>query len=877
MTGGQPPLSGLVRALLRLLLGARDARTLFSELQETYELRRDREGPAPARAWLRREGRRAVAHAALERLRPGKSGTIAGFLRELRHAARRLVRAPAFALTVVLTVGLGVGGTTAVFAVVHGVLIAPLPYPEPDEIVNIYTEIPGQDWGLSMADYVALEEQQTTLEETAFSTRGYATLSTPEGAERIEYRAVTPSFFRLLGIDPPLGRGFTEEEAEPGGERVAVVSWEFWQTRLGSDPGAVGRTIRLDGDPVPVVGVLPRRPDPLTARADLLVPLPVATPPRKGPFGFLAIARIRDTQRGAAAQELAAIENRIFPIWQDSWPRPDATWGMQDLKTLVVGDTGPALWIMLGAVGFLLLIACVNTANLLVARGLGRRQELAVRAALGASRGRLLGYALSESAVLAVLSTGAALGIAVAGTRLAATYGSDFIPRTGEIGITPPVLLFLGATTLGALVLFGLIPALGSRRVGTARHLGSSGRGASTARGASRLRQGLVVGQFAVTAPLLVGAALLLISLNELRGVDPGFDSHRILSARVVLPSGAYSDPAERWAAWERLERRVAAIPGVDEVGVGTGRPPDHTAFSNNFVVEDRPVASGEAQPASPWVVAEPGYFRALGVDVVEGRMFDPGRDPPRVLLVDQAWARRFFPEDTPVGRRIRHGACTRPECDPWTIIGVVEDVRYRGLDRSGEGTVYMSFSAWGGNDAYLFVRSRTGEPGALAPALRRVVGDEEPGAPITELATGDQLLSSSLKEPRYLSLLVAGFAALALILALVGIYGVMAYFVQDHRKEMSIRLALGGEPGALARLVLGSALRLAAGGTVVGVAAGLVLSGSMEALLFGVASTDPAPFVGVAALLVGVAAAAAAPPALRATRVEPARVLREE
>lgn len=555
---------------------------------------------------------------------------------------------------------------------------------------------------------------------------------------------------------------------------------------------------------------------------------------------------------------------------------------MRDLKEHVVGDAGRVLWVALSAVGFLLLIACANAANLLVARGLAQRSELAVRNALGASRGRLLRHLLAESGVLALAGAGAALGLAVAGVGLVTSYGARFIPRIHEVGLTGPVLLFFGAATLGALALFGVVPALqatGSTVRDPASTLRSGGAGASTDPGARRLRHVLVGGQFAVAAPLLVGAGLLLVSLDRLREVDPGFDGRHTLTAQLHLPPDRYpyADSAGVREAWERLANEIRELPGVASAGLGTGRPPDRPAFGNNFVVEDRPLGEGEAQPATPWVVAEPGYFRTLGLDVVEGRMFDGERDPPRVALVDETWAGRFFPEGHAVGRRFRHGACTRPSCPAWTVLGVVEDVRYTGLDDPGEGTVYMNFRRWPDLTAFVIVRTVTDEPEALIPTLRRVVRGEDPGIAVSELAIGEDLLSRTLQQPRYLGSLVAAFAGLALVLALVGVYGTMAYFVQQRRKDIGIRLAVGGEPSSVAGLVLGAGVKLAAGGTALGMVLGLALSGYLESVLFDVRPTDPVVFGAVAALLVGVAAAACWGPARRAARTDPAGTLREE
>lgn len=875
----RPRLSPLVRRALALLLPEPDCRTLVSELEEGWEVRAATKGPEAARAWLRREGRRAVYHALAARVaRPG-FGRPSGVLGDIRYALRRLLRAPTFTVTVVFSLAVGIGGTTAVFSLVHAVLIQPLPYPDADELVQIYTDIPGQSWGFSMVDADALVAQQSAFEELAFLWARSALLDTPQGGQLIRVRRVTPSFFAVADIRPAAGRGLIEADVAPDAEAVALVSWSLWQGRFGGDPAIVGRTIVVDGAPVTVAGVMPRDVDPLTDGFDVVTPLAVRTPARKGPFGILAVGRVREEMRPTAAAELAAIEDRIFPLWESSWPRPEATWVMRDLKAQVVGSSGSVLWVILGAVGLLLLIACANTSNLLVARGLARRREITIRAALGASRHRILRHVLAESAVLTVVGSLAALGVAFVGVEVVTTYGSDFIPRIQEVDFTRPVALFFAGVTAMAAVLFGLLPAVQVSGETRAATLGSWMRGSTADRDTWRLRRALVVSEFAIAAPLLVGAGLLMMSLAGLQGVDPGFDARRTLTTRIILPSARFAsaDTSEVRAAWADLTARLGRLPGVASVGIGTGRPPDRPAFGNNFVLEDRPLSAQEAQPATPWVIAEPGYFHALQLDVVQGRMFDGERDPPRVALVDERWARRFYPGESAVGRRFRHGACTLPSCPAWTVLGVVEDVRYTGLDDAGEGTVYMNFQRWGESDAFLIVRSDEPHPAALLAPVRRAIQDEVPGAALVEPATGEQLLVDTLEEPRYLGTLVAIFASLALVLALVGIYGTMAYFVRQQRKGIGIRLALGSRSHAVAGSVVGQGVGLSVVGTFAGLAVGIGLAHALENVLFGIRPTDIRTYGAVAVLLLAAAALASSGPALLAARTDPADTLRED
>jgi putative ABC transport system permease protein len=667
---------------------------------------------------------------------------------------------------------------------------------------------------------------------------------------------------------------------------VVVVSHRFWQERLGGRPDVVGQPVRLDGSDYAVAGVLPRAVGPLEQRQDLFVAAQWSTPPRKGPFFITVLGRLRDdAARAAAGSELRAINRRLFPLWKSSYQDEKASWAMADLKSFVVGEAGTTVALALAAVGLVWVIACVNAANLLVARVTSRRRELAVRSALGASRSRVVRYLLAESGLLAIGAGAVGVALAWAGVGLLRDLGAAYLPRTQEMALDGPVLWFLAAVTGASGLLFGLIPALHGTGGSMEETLRSSGRSATGSVAVRRLRRALVGSQFAVATPLLIVAGLLLASLDGLRRVDLGFDTHNLLSGAILLPAAQYEEAGRVAAFWDELQRRVEALPGVSGVAFTDSRPPNDASNRNNFDLEDTPTPPGQSQPVTPWVSVTPEYFRLLGLTLLQGRLLDDrdGRDEAPVVVVDRTWARRFFHgEGAAIGKRFREGGCTT--C-PWTtVVGVVSDVKYAGLDRPDQGTVYWPVAERGSHPVetmtarfrYLVLRT-SADPALVLPAVRQVVRDLDPNLPFSSVATVDDLVTAELYQPRSLSLLVGGFAIVALILSIVGIYGVMAYYVQQHAKDISIRLALGGRPAAVLRLIVGQGMKVVAGGVVIGLFAALLLTRLLSSLLFGIGAADAFTFVAATVFLLAVALVACFMPARRATSLQPAAVLREE
>ncbi len=801
---------------------------------------------------------------------------LADLVEDLRVGARGLFRAPVLALAIVATVGVGIGGTAAIFAAVDAALLRPLPYAEPDRLVRVYTDSPPFRFRFSAVDFLALQAQQTSFEGLACYTDKVMTFSDGDTAALAEGRLVSWTYFRVLGIGPELGRDFSEQDGRPGSPRTVIVSRGFWQSRLGGRTDGLGRPIRLDGADYTLLGVLPARVGPLEQRQDFFVVQPFDAPTRRGPFLYTVVARLRPgVEFPVAGQELRAINKRIFPLWKASYQDEKATWSMVGLKAHVVGTASTMAGLALAAVALVWLVACANASSLLVARVTSRRAELAVRTALGASRGRIVRFLLAESALLALASVAIGSALARVGVGLLRGVETPYVPRMHEIAFDGPVAWLLGGLGLVSALMFGLVPALHGTGTQVEGPMRSLQRTASASTGVRRLRRVLVGSQFAIATPLLVVTALLLVSLNALKNVDIGFDGRAVLTGAIRLPSAQYRDDARvRWT-WDEVERRVASLPGVAAVAFADGLPPNGVGNFNNFDLEERPAAAGRPQPVTPWVAATPGYFRVLGLTLLEGRLLDERDAQQEELLsvvVDRAWARRFFPRESAVGKRFREGGCTT--C-PWTtVVGVVSEVKYAGLDKPDQGTVYWPLA--GSLSRYLVVRTHE-DPSVLLPALERVVHQLAPGAPLTDAATIDELAARSLARPQTLSTLVAAFALITLVLSVIGVYAVMSYYVQQHLKEISIRLALGGGRGDVVRLVVSQGMQVVGAGVAIGLVIAFWTTGLTESLLFQVRASDPFIFAAIAGGFLVAALAACLLPAARAAAVEPATLLRQE
>ncbi|MEJ2204858.1 MAG: ADOP family duplicated permease [Gemmatimonadota bacterium] len=863
------------------LLSGREADLALADLEELH------------RAWADALGREEADRRYLRQLRQYPIRLLAQRLGrllrppaprppDLRQALRSLVRAPGLSAAILLTLGIGIGGCTAIFAIVDVLYLRALPYPEQDRVFWIYTDAPPNRWPFSVVDFEALSRGRTSFGEIAAYTRGSATLVDARGAERIPTLRVTPGFFELLGVTPRSGRAPSPADAEAAAPATALVTLDFAGRRLGATrpngSDAIGHTLRLDGELVEVAGVVPSDTGPLTSGVAVFPTLRLEPPARKGPFFLAVLGRLDEaTEAGTAAAELRRLNDDLFPLWVDSYQDDRATWGMMSLPELLQGNVDRLLLVLMGAVALLLLIAATNATNLLLSRVIGRRQELAVRAALGASRGRILAHLFVESGILALGGVLVGLLVAQAAIAIMPTVADAYIPRLDEVSLSGPTLLLALALSAGCALLFGLVPLMRpSSHSGLEPTLRSGGRGASHGRADQRTQRLLVVSQLAVAVPLLVGAALLLSSFARLGRMDPGFEPEGLLSLRVGLPLATYPDPEGRKQFWDPLVDRVAALPGVLSVGLANARPGQVFQDSNNFDLEDRPTPPGQSQPSVPWIIAEHGFFETLRIPLVEGRWFDPADDlgAEPVVLVDRAWARRFFPDGSAVGRRMRSGGQTT---GPWiTVVGVVGDVPYSEAGQEGQGAVYMPDPRRGSTAPFLYVRT-SGDPGGLVARIRTEIRRADPGLPLTDVASGEAVLHASLTRPRHLTTLLTAFAAVALALAVVGLYGVLAQTVQRRRPDIAIRLALGGSPRAVLSLVLGQGMTLVGVGIAAGLVVALALTRVLEGLLYEVSPRDPLILVGVTGLMLAVSAMACLLPGRRAVRVDPIEALRED
>ncbi|MEO6212612.1 MAG: ABC transporter permease [Vicinamibacterales bacterium] len=863
--------------LLRLLVDDTDRRTIEADLAELHELRRRQDGDRAAARWLRRQRLLYPVHLLLHRLRAAvirRVTTMPDLWRDFSYSVRSLARKPVLAATIIATVGVALGATTGMMSVVRGVLLNPLPYADPGSLFWVYTDNPPFRFRFSVVDYRALEGDHPAFSAVAAYQTRSVTLTQGDLAERATAKSVTGSYFGLLGQSALIGRLFDPSD-DAGGDRIAVLTAAYWTRRFGSDSSALGRSVTVDGESFTIVGVLQKAVGPLESNVALFTAARWPPPKRKGPFLTMVLGRLRPGISAASAlQPLRATSTALFPIWKASYQDEKATWGLLELKSRVVGETGSTLLLVLGAVACVLLIACANAINLLVGRALDRRQEWAIRGALGASRGRLLQHLLVESGVLTAGAAAVGLGVAILAVKLVATYGEGYIPRLDEIQLAWPVLGWLAAlaTASGVLIFMGgLIPALLGSRQRMDQTLRSSSRSTTGGRGARRVRHALVAAEFALATPLIVAAILVMASLNRLEHVNVGIDAERVLTAELALPAGRYPEPSQRRAFWDRVRERLIAIPGVESAALSDSVPPRNAGNLNNFDLEDHPTPAGQNQPLCTWVAASAEFFRAVGLPLQRGRLLDERSLEENVVLVDDAWANRFFPRQEVLGRRFREGGCTT--C-PWiTVVGVVATVKWSGLEAPDEGTVFTPFVDL--PNGYVVLRS-IGDPSTLTAELRRAVHDIDPGLALAHTATGVDLVSQSLTTPRYLSVIVGMFALAALVLSVVGIYGVMAYFVQQNTRNIGIRLALGGTPSVVRRMVVLEGLRLVAAGVVVGVPAAFLLARFLRTMLFGVSATDLPTMLGVPAALLMIAAIACVAPGRRAANLAPADILRD-
>jgi len=801
---------------------------------------------------------------------------------DVRYGARGLARSPGFTLVAALTLALGIGANTAVFSVVNAVLLRSLPYAHADRLVAVWAhDAKAQDdhsyfSGPAVCDF---REQNRSFESlTGFSPRWSFNLKGEGEPERIYGFFASANFVETLGVAPLLGRGFTAENDRPGAPLVALLSYGLWQRRFGGDPGIVGKAINLDDGPVTVVGVLPADFRMLdgTVRgevAEIWLPLELNPAVQRGRQVRLCsmIGRLRP---GLAREQAQAEFSGIAGQLAQQYPDSDANIGanLVPLQEEVTGKARPLLLALAGAVGLVLLIACANVANLMLARATARHRALAIRAAMGAGRGRLVRELLTESTLLSLLGGAGGVALAVWGVRVLVALAPAALPRREEIAVDGAVLFFTLAMALVTSALFGLIPAMQASRVQVSDALKEGSRGTGGA-GRHRLRSALVVVEVALALVVVIGASLLIRSFIKLQGVDPGFRVENIVAMDL---SSLGPDAARRSAMMEDLYSRLRALPGVTAAGevsrlplAGVGGNP-----ASNLQIEKRPVPRGQ-EPQIDFRRASREYFRAMSIPLLAGRMFqqsdDARPDVPAVAILNQAAVEKFFPGEEPLGQRIQLGG------GAWfTIIGIVGNIRHVGLSMRPRPEAYMHTLQGPLNNPQLVVGT-AGDAAAAIHSIRGVIRAVDPNIVISRVSTMEEVRYQSLSGPRFSTILFGVFAVLALALGLVGIYGVMAYSVTQRTHEIGIRMALGALRGDVLRMVVGHGMKLAGTGAAIGLIAAFAITRVMSALLYETSPTDPLTFAAVVTLLLAVALLACAVPALRATRVDPLVALRYE
>ncbi|HEY0003633.1 MAG TPA: ABC transporter permease [Pyrinomonadaceae bacterium] len=798
--------------------------------------------------------------------------------KDLRYGVRALLKKPGFAVVAVLTLALGIGATSTIFSFANGILLRPLPYQHPERLVLLdETSVKrGQaSMGVSYPNFLDWREQNHVFEDIATYVENSFTLVGGAEPEQLRGARISSGLFEILGVAPVMGRTIRPEEDRPDNSTVVILGNGLWHSRFGANPGIIGQTININSRPHTVIGVMP--PDfKFPQVAELWLPLALTTKSwTRNDHGLRAIARLKQgTTLQQAQAEMITIARNIEQ--QNPVTNEGMSVTVANLRDGLVGDYRQALLILLGVVGFVLLIACVNVANLLLARASTRQKEISIRSALGATRWRIVRQLITESLLLSV--TGGALGL------ILALWGLDLLlaavpiefPFWMKFSLDGRVLAFTFAVSLLTGLVFGVVPAWQASKVNLNETLKEGGRSAASA-GRHRLRGLLVIMEVALSLVLLVGAGLMMRSFLRLQQVNTGLNPKNVLTMTVSLPSAKYKEPEKQIAFFQHLLERVHSLPAVESAGAVSNLPLSGSLWGRSLTVEGRPVLSVGEAPMINHCVTTPGYFRSMGIPIIAGRDFTEAdtKDALQVTLIDERLAREYWPNESPLGKRIRFGP---PESnEPWfTIIGMVGEVRHERLDQATRKTVYVPYQQIPDRQMTLTIRTTT-DPTSLVAAVRQQVKELDPEQPLINVWTMEEVISRAVWQPRLYAILFGVFAGVALILASVGIYGVMSYAVTQRTHEIGIRMALGAQARDVLKMVLGQGLVLVLIGVAVGLGGAFALTRLMASLLYGVSATDPATFSAIALLLIGVALLACYIPARRAMKVDPMVALRYE
>jgi predicted permease len=821
------------------------------------------------------------------------------FLQDLRYATRMLAKTPGFTAVAILTLALGIGANVAAFSVVRAVLLRPLPYRQPGQLVRVFDDLRAsnvRDVGMSQPELEDLQNRSAVFEDISTVWPISANLTGGDRPERVEALATSTNYFTLLGASAQLGRIYTKQETVPGFIEAAVISDGFWRREFGADAHAIGKKIRLDGDLYTVVGVMPpdfRHPGrTLQTDVDLWIAAGYAADPFPNPPQRAlrmmpgAIARLKPGLSTSEAQaELDTFSANLSREYPSDYPAA-ASWGTRlvSVQDDLVGGARAELFVLFGAVGCVLLIACVNIANLLLARGAGRQREIAIRLALGAGRGRLISQLLSESVLLAAISGLIALFTVVILKNSLLRLAPADLPRLNEVSINIGVLSFAFLVSIMTGVIFGLVPALQAASPSQIASLREGSRGSGASKKHTRISRILVASEIALSLILLIGAGLLLRSFWQLLQVKPGFNPRSIVTAQLwmAIPNDPKADPygpPEKRSAFHReVLRRVSGMPGVQQAAIGSGGslPMSRNRNSFGFTIQGQP-ADAERAPVAEFAAVTPEYFRTLEIAQVSGRDFSASDDvnSQKVALIDETLARRYWPGEDPIGKQIKPGPPNFKA--PWiTIVGVVASVKSDAFDAPAMPHIYTPLFQNPAASAAIYLRTAA-DPGTLADAIRREVQSFDPGIPVFAVRTLNEVVAKSLADRRFALTLLGVFAGVALLLASIGIYGVMAYTFSQRTHEIGVRVALGAQRGDILRMALGEGILLVAIGLGVGLIGAAIATRFLRSMLFSVTATDPLTFASIASLLAVVALFACFIPAQRATQVDPLVALRED